>query len=42
MFQCEAPDRPGQDVVFADRFPTQDGRGKIVPAKITPPEYCHS
>ncbi|MDQ2954727.1 MAG: formate dehydrogenase subunit alpha [Pseudomonadota bacterium] len=38
IYPCEAPDRPGQDVVFADRFPTQDGRGKIVPAKITPPD----
>jgi formate dehydrogenase major subunit len=25
-------------VVFADRFPTQDGRGKLVPARITPPD----
>jgi formate dehydrogenase major subunit len=37
-YPCDAPDKPGHDVVFADRFPTQDGRGKIVPAKITPPD----
>jgi formate dehydrogenase major subunit len=37
-YPCDAPDQPGHDVVFADRFPTQDGRGKIVPAKITPPD----
>jgi formate dehydrogenase major subunit len=37
-YPCEAPDRPGQDVVFADRFPTQDGRGKLVPAKLVPPD----
>jgi formate dehydrogenase major subunit len=24
--------------VFGDRFPTQDGRGKLVPAKIVPPD----
>jgi len=37
-YPCDAPDRPGHDVVFSDRFPTQDGRGKIVPANITPPD----
>ena len=37
-YPCPAPDKPGEDVVFGDRFPTQDGRGKIVPAKITPPD----
>ena len=24
--------------MFADRFPTQDGRGKLVPARILPPD----
>ncbi len=38
IYPCAAPDKPGEDVVFGDRFPTQDGRGKIVPAKITPPD----
>src|SRR5262249_48325740 len=37
-YPSAAPDQPGQDVVFGDRFPTQDGRGKLVPAKITPPD----
>jgi formate dehydrogenase major subunit len=37
-YPTDAPDKPGHDVVFGDRFPTQDGRGKIVPAKITPPD----
>ncbi len=37
-YPSDAPDKPGHDVVFGDRFPTQDGRGKIVPAKITPPD----
>jgi formate dehydrogenase major subunit len=37
-YPSDAPDQPGHDVVFGDRFPTQDGRGKVVPAKITPPD----
>src|SRR5437660_972525 len=37
-YPSDAPDQPGRDVVFGDRFPTQDGRGKLVPAKITPPD----
>jgi formate dehydrogenase major subunit len=37
-YPSDAPDKPGQDVVFGDRFPTQDGRGKLVPARITPPD----
>ena len=32
-YPSDAPDQPGHDVVFGDRFPTQDGRGKLVPAK---------
>ena len=38
IYPSDAPDQPGHDVVFGDRFPTQDGRGKLVPAKITPPD----
>src|SRR6266480_4615114 len=37
-YPSDAPDEPGHDVVFGDRFPTQDGRGKLVPAKILPPD----
>jgi formate dehydrogenase major subunit len=37
-YPTDAPDQPGHDVVFGDRFPTQDGRGKLVPAKIIPPD----
>jgi formate dehydrogenase major subunit len=37
-YPSDAPDKPGHDVVFSDRFPTQDGRGKLVPAKILPPD----
>jgi formate dehydrogenase major subunit len=38
IYPADSPDRPGHDVVFAERFPTQDGRGKLVPAKVTPPD----
>jgi formate dehydrogenase major subunit len=37
-YPSDAPDQPGHDVVFGDRFPTQDGRGKLVPARILPPD----
>jgi len=31
-YPCPAPDAPGQEIVFADRFPTPDGRARLVPA----------
>jgi formate dehydrogenase major subunit len=37
-YPSDAPDKPGHAVVFGDRFPTQDGRGKLVPAAIRPPD----
>jgi formate dehydrogenase major subunit len=37
-YPCEAPDRPGNDIVFGDRFPTQSGLGKFVPADIVAPD----
>ena len=37
-YPCEAPDKPGNDIVFGDGFPTADGRGKLVPAFYTPPD----
>jgi formate dehydrogenase major subunit len=36
-YPCGAPDQPGQDIVFGDRFPTASGRGKLVPADIVTP-----
>ena len=36
-YPCDAPDTPGHDIVFGDRFPTDDGRGKFTPAAIVPP-----
>ncbi len=38
MYPCAAPDKPGQDVVFTDSFPTQTGKATIVPAAIVPPD----
>tara|TARA_R110002111_G_scaffold116802_11_gene178610 strand:- start:1619 stop:4390 length:2772 start_codon:yes stop_codon:yes gene_type:complete len=37
-YPCEAPDEDGQDIVFADSFPTASGRGRIVPADLVPPD----
>ncbi len=37
-FPCDAPDKPGNAVIFTDGFPTASGRGKIVPASIIPPD----
>ncbi|MFB0952204.1 MAG: formate dehydrogenase subunit alpha, partial [Rhodospirillales bacterium] len=36
-YPCPAIDHPGDDIVFADRFPTNDGLGKFVPVKVTAP-----
>jgi formate dehydrogenase major subunit len=37
-YPCPAPDQPGQEIVFADRFPTTTGLGLMVPAEILPPD----
>jgi formate dehydrogenase major subunit len=37
-YPCDAPDRPGNDIVFGDGFPTSNGRAKLVPASIIPPD----
>jgi formate dehydrogenase major subunit len=31
-YPCDAPDKPGNDIVFGDGFPTASRRGKLVPA----------
>ncbi len=36
-YPSDGPDHPGHAVVFADRFPTGDGRGRFVPADIVAP-----
>jgi formate dehydrogenase major subunit len=37
-YPCPAPDSPGQEIVFGERFPTADGRGRIVPVDLLPPD----
>ena len=37
-YPVEAVDEPGEAVIFGDGFPTASGRGKFVPAAITPPD----
>ena len=37
-YPCPALDKPGEDIVFGDGFPTASGRGKLVPATIVPPD----
>ena len=37
-YPADAPDKPGNEVIFVNGFPTQDGRGKIVPADLLPPD----
>jgi len=36
-YPCDAPDKPGNEIVFAERFPTSTGRGKLVAAEPLPP-----
>jgi formate dehydrogenase major subunit len=37
-YPCDRPDQPGNEIIFATGFPTASGRGKVVPAKIVPPD----
>ena len=37
-YPCDGPDVPGNEIMFASGFPTADGRGRIVPADLTPPD----
>ncbi|HTT03404.1 MAG TPA: formate dehydrogenase subunit alpha [Steroidobacteraceae bacterium] len=37
-YPVDAPDVPGNDIIFDKGFPTASGRGKIVPAHIRPPD----
>ena len=37
-YPCDAPDRPGNEIVFAESFPTASGRGKFTPAEVIPPD----
>jgi formate dehydrogenase major subunit len=37
-YPVDAPDKPGNEIIFTTGFPTASGRGKIVPAKVIPPD----
>ena len=37
-YPVDGPDVPGNDIIFTDGFPTANGRAKIVPANIRPPD----
>jgi formate dehydrogenase major subunit len=37
-YPVDGPDVPGNDIIFVKGFPTANGRGKIVPANIRPPD----
>lgn len=37
-YPVDAPDQPGNEIIFYAGFPTESGRAKIVPAAIVPPD----
>jgi formate dehydrogenase major subunit len=37
-YPVDAADVPGNDIIFDTGFPTENGRGKIVPTRIRPPD----
>jgi formate dehydrogenase major subunit len=37
-YPVDAPDVPGNEIIFYAGFPTASGRGRIVPAKVVPPD----
>jgi formate dehydrogenase major subunit len=37
-YPVDGPDVPGNDIIFIDGFPTENGRARIVPANIQPPD----
>src|SRR6202034_388008 len=37
-YPVDGPDEPGNEIIFTTGFPTESGRGKIVPAKVIPPD----
>ncbi|MEO1206555.1 MAG: formate dehydrogenase subunit alpha [Pseudomonadota bacterium] len=37
-YPCDAPDKPGNEIIFATSFPTPSGRAKLVPAELLPPD----
>jgi formate dehydrogenase major subunit len=37
-YPADDPHKPGNEIIFTTGFPTESGRGKIVPARIVPPD----
>ena len=37
-YPCDAPNKPGNEIMFADGFPTASKRGRIVPTELVPPD----
>jgi len=37
-YPVDGPDQPGNEIIFAQGFPTESGRARIVPAHIVPPD----
>ncbi|WP_435010737.1 formate dehydrogenase subunit alpha [Tundrisphaera lichenicola] len=37
-YPCDSEDEAGHEILFGDHFPTPDGRGKLVPATVLPPD----
>ncbi|MGL4288436.1 MAG: formate dehydrogenase subunit alpha [Phreatobacter sp.] len=37
-YPVDGPDQPGNEIIFAQGFPTDSGRARIVPAQIVPPD----
>jgi formate dehydrogenase major subunit len=37
-YPVDDPDKPGNEIIFTTGFPTESGRGKIVPAHLLPPD----
>lgn len=37
-YPVDAPDKPGNEIIFYAGYPTESGRGKIVPARVMPPD----
>jgi formate dehydrogenase major subunit len=37
-YPCNSPNSKGEEIVFGDKFPTNDGKGKFVFARVIPPD----
>lgn len=37
-YPCDTEDGPGNEIIFAESFPTASGKGRIVPADLVPPD----